>query len=147
MSAIDWEPLKFAAHEARSRAYCPYSGYAVGAAVLGDSGIYAGCNVENVSYGACLCAERNGVTRMIAAGDHKILALALVTQDGGTPCGTCLQVLAEFAKDSLAMPILICDERGAERPTTLGALFPRPFASAQVGNTPRFSTTENDLRM
>ncbi|HEY8076997.1 MAG TPA: cytidine deaminase [Labilithrix sp.] len=89
----------------RLRAYAPYSRYLVGAAIATKSGaIYTGCNVENASYGACICAERGAVMKMIAAGERDPIACAVVTADEGAPCGICRQVLAEFARD---MPIAL----------------------------------------
>lgn len=86
------------ARAARAHAYAPYSRYAVGAAVLTDDGrIFAGCNVENASYGLSLCAERVAVFSAVAAGARRLVAAAVCTPDGGTPCGACRQVLHEFA--------------------------------------------------
>lgn len=85
------------AREVRERAYAPYSVFRVGAALLGDSGrIYTGCNVENVSYGLTICAERVAVFKGISEGECEFGALAVVTETGATPCGACRQVLAEF---------------------------------------------------
>lgn len=87
-----------AARVVRAHAYAPYSGYSVGAAVLTDDGrIFAGCNVENASYGLSLCAERVAVFSAVAAGARQLVAAAVCTPDGGTPCGACRQVLHEFA--------------------------------------------------
>ena len=127
-----------AAKAARANAWAPYSKYKVGAAVATASGkIFAGCNFENASYGACICAERNAVGQMIAAGEHDVAACVVVTSvadDGepGSPCGICRQVLAEFATD--AAPVVLIGEAaggGADvrRDTTLGALLPRAFRS------------------
>lgn len=97
----------------RENAYAPFSEYRVGAAIATRSGkIYAGCNVENSSYGATICAERGAVMQMIAAGDRDPVAMSVVTSDGGSPCGICRQVLAEFTED---MPIVLAnleDESG-----------------------------------
>jgi len=136
MSQIDWQALEAAAIEARKSAYCPYSRYAVGAAILGDDGaIYSGCNVENVSYGASLCAERNAVTRMVCEGTKRIRALALMTADGGTPCGMCLQVLSEFVEEAEPLPIRILSESGGRRDTSLHELLPQPFANFKAPDT------------
>jgi cytidine deaminase len=126
------ERLVEAARIARARAYAPYSRYAVGAAIECASGaVFAGCNVENASYGATLCAERNAVAQMVAAGERDPVACAVVA--GGTspvsPCGICRQVLFEFADD---MPIVLVADgarKGASRKrnTTLATLLPLAF--------------------
>ncbi len=85
----------------RDRAYVPYSNYPVGAALLTESGhIFCGCNVENVSYGLTICAERSAVVQAIAAGQKEFSAIAVAgdLQKPSFPCGACLQVLAEFNK-------------------------------------------------
>ncbi len=93
------------AKAARVRAYAPYSRYLVGAAIRTKRGsIYTGCNVENASYGATICAERGAVMTMVAAGERDPIACAVVTADEGSPCGICRQVLSEFARD---MPIVL----------------------------------------
>jgi cytidine deaminase len=128
---IDWEELTRAAAEVQKRAYAPYSRYHVGAAVLGGSGrIYAGCNVENASYGLALCAERSAIAQMIAAADKDPRACVVITPGPiiGTPCGMCRQTLAEFAAD---LPILLCVADAAVAPveTTLRALLPDAFGA------------------
>jgi homotetrameric cytidine deaminase len=123
-----------AARAARRRAYCPYSGFAVGAAVLGDNGrVYAGANVENASFGLTVCAERVAVFRAVVAGVRKIQAVAVAAggPDPPRPCGACCQVLAEFAMD-LTLPIVLTASRGAPFRTTLGGLFPQPFKFPQL---------------
>src|SRR5580692_6453245 len=91
-----------AAREARAQAYAPYSRYRVGASVLTRTGrVYAGCNVENATFGATICAERSAIAAMVAAGDRDPVACVVVTGGPrpGSPCGICRQVLAEFARD------------------------------------------------
>jgi cytidine deaminase len=114
-----------AAHEARQHAYAPYSGYAVGAALLTtDSQVITGCNVENAAYPATICAERVALTKAISEGEREFVALAIATSNGGAPCGICRQVLHEFAPDVL---IFIADEDGNVEETTLDALLPSAF--------------------
>jgi cytidine deaminase len=118
------------ARAARERAYAPYSGFHVGAAVRGASGhLYSGCNVENASFGLTVCAERAVVFAAVAAGERRVSAIAVVTGDRALtpPCGACRQVLAEFAADDL--PITLANLEGAREVTTLGALLPRAFRS------------------
>lgn len=127
-----------AARGVRGRAYAPYSGYRVGAAVLGaDGGIYVGCNVENVSYGATLCAERAAVLRMVADGCQEIRGVAVATQDGGTPCGACLQVLAEFVRDPATVRVFLADNDSLRADYALLELLPHGFTSKGVSRTER----------
>jgi cytidine deaminase len=91
------DELAHMARTASTRAYAPYSHYPVGAAALSASGkIYTGCNIENASYGLTVCAERVAVWAAVAAGEREIVAVAVSTPNGATPCGACRQVLAEF---------------------------------------------------
>ncbi|MGE5737544.1 MAG: cytidine deaminase [Betaproteobacteria bacterium] len=99
MNDAPWQTLADAAKAACRNAYSSYSGFPVGAAVLTDSGTVAkGCNVENASYGLTICAERSAVFGAITDGARAIVALALYTPTAKpvTPCGACLQVIAEF---------------------------------------------------
>ena len=98
MDESAWEKLKRAAVDARANAYAPYSGFAVGAAVLSKSGrVFTGCNVENASYGATICAERAALAAAVAGGDHELLALVIVSGANSPtpPCGICRQCLVE----------------------------------------------------
>ena len=111
--------------EARKRAYVPYSHYKVGAALLGKSGkVYLGCNVENASYGHTVCAERTAVLKAVSEGEREFEAIAVVTRNGGSPCGACRKVLAEFAPDLI---VYIADKNGEHRKTTLSKLLPDSF--------------------
>jgi cytidine deaminase len=99
----EWRVLVAAARAASANAHCPYSRFPVGAAVLTfDNAICAGCNVENASFGLTVCAERNAIFRAVSDGAKAIVALALYTPTPKpvTPCGACLQVIAEFGRDA-----------------------------------------------
>ena len=118
--------LRDAARAAREQAYAPYSGFQVGAAVLSSTGRrYLGCNVENASYGATLCAERAAVAAMVSAGDREIVAVAVFTDADppAMPCGICRQVLFELGRDAV---VVVASPR-AERRTSLGVLLPNAF--------------------
>ena len=121
------EPLKAAARLASEKAYCPYSQFRVGAAVLTDSGqIVSGCNVENASYGLTICAERNAVFQMVAQGHTTIQAVVLYTPTRlpASPCGACRQVINEFGPD--ARFVSFCD--GPEMiSSTVSELLPFAF--------------------
>ncbi|MCJ7668015.1 MAG: cytidine deaminase, partial [Anaerolineae bacterium] len=117
------EDLVALAKEVRERAYAPYSDFAVGAALLAESGqVYAGCNVENASYGLSICAERVALFKAVAAGDRRFKAIAVVTETMATPCGSCRQVLAEFGADELQ--VIVADLKGQREVYTLGELLP-----------------------
>ncbi|GAP62417.1 cytidine deaminase [Ardenticatena maritima] len=88
--------------EVRQRAYAPYSRYAVGAVVETEDGtLFAGCNVENAAYPQCMCAERVAIFKAVSEGHRRIRRLLLVTEDGGTPCGGCRSVMAEFGSPEM----------------------------------------------
>ena len=109
----DYTALVAAARTARERAYCPYSGFAVGAAALTASGrLFPGCNVENAAYPATVCAERAALLSAYAAGERAIVALAVVadTPDPVSPCGTCRQVILELAPNCT---VALANMRGA----------------------------------
>lgn len=115
-----------AARSARQQAYAPYSNYLVGAAVLTmDGDIIAGCNVENASYGGTICAERVALTAAVAQGKRQFSAIAVVTEDGASPCGLCRQVMYELGPQ---MDVFIADGDGNVRTTTVKALLPEAFA-------------------
>lgn len=102
VSDREWAALREAARSARERAYAPYSGFAVGAAVLaGDGRVFAGCNVENGSYGLSCCAERVALFQAVAAGarDFRAILVLADTPEPVRPCGACRQVMAEFGAD------------------------------------------------
>ena len=109
-----------AAAAVRERAYAPYSRFLVGAALrAADGTIFAGCNVENASYGLTICAERNAIAQAIAAGTRDFTAVAVVSENGVTPCGACRQVLVEFGPE---MTVIVVDTRGRRRIYTLAEL-------------------------
>jgi cytidine deaminase len=119
-----------AARKARKKAYAPYSHYKVGAALLGKSGkVYTGCNVENASYGHTVCAERTAVLKAVSEGETEFSAIAVVTRNGGSPCGACRQVLSEFAPK---LTIYIADKNGEYRTTTMKKLLPDSFTPAHL---------------
>ena len=123
-----------AAASVRARAYVPYSGYAVGAAIRGASGgIFAGCNVENAAYPQGLCAEAAAVGVMVAGGERAIAELALIGSGEllCTPCGGCRQRLAEFGRPDT--PVYLADATGLRETTTLGALLPMAFGPINLG--------------
>lgn len=118
-----------AAREAAASAYCPFSKFRVGAAVLADGKIFPGCNIENSSFGLTICAERVAIFNAISAGCHKITALAVTCPDPADaspvsmkmPCGACRQVIAEFATPDL---VVIVDRVGE---FLLSQILPNPF--------------------
>lgn len=127
MSAIDVQALAAAAVAAREQAYAPYSQFAVGAAVLADDGkVFAGCNIENASYPATVCAERTALFSAYAAGARQIAALAVVADTPGpvSPCGVCRQVIFELAPEAL---VVLANLRGDVLETTPSALLPGGF--------------------
>ncbi len=122
------------ARAARENAYAPYSGYPVGAALLTDSGqVFVGANVENAAYPSGMCAERAAVFAAVSAGQRRFRALAVVTRDGGSPCGACRQVLAEFGLEVLVIAADL-DGRFVQKP--LGEWLPDAFGPANLSTAP-----------
>ena len=96
------------ANQVRKWAYAPYSKYLVGAAVLTDLGrVYDGVNIENAAYPVTVCAERVAIFKAVSNGEKEFQAIAVVTKNGGMPCGSCRQVMAEFSPEML---VIIADE-------------------------------------
>lgn len=131
MDSKDIRTLLVKALEVRKNSYSPYSLYPVGAALLAEDGsIYTGCNMENVSYPASLCAERNALGSAIADGKRKFWAIAIVgsPDDYTMPCGICRQVLAEFH-----VPLIICGKSEDDyRTYTLEEIFPAAFTANEL---------------
>ncbi len=126
LNGLDQE-LILAAKTAQGRAYAPYSKFRVGAAIRTENGqIYSGCNVENASFGATICAERVAITKMVSEGGSQPVAVAIYTdaEELTMPCGLCRQVLAEFATDLRVL--LAGPKRTGE--VSLAELFPNPFS-------------------
>ncbi|MBQ8295320.1 MAG: cytidine deaminase [Clostridia bacterium] len=128
--------LLLCAVEARKNSYAPYSGFHVGAALLGKSGkVYTGCNVENAAYSPTNCAERTAVFKAVSEGEREFTAIAVVGGKGDeisslcAPCGVCRQVLSEFCDGNLRVVLGTPD---ALTVTTLGALLPYSFGKSDV---------------
>lgn len=128
--SLDRAGLVQVAREARQRAYAPYSNYKVGAALLTQDGtIFTGCNVENAAYPVCICAERVAITKAISEGHQNFAAIAIVTRNGGSPCGVCRQVMNEFAPDML---VILADEEQIVSQSRLSDLLPDGFGPKQL---------------
>jgi cytidine deaminase len=116
-----------AAIKAREQAYVPYSNYKVGAAILVKSGqIYTGCNVENSSYGATICAERVAAVKAVSAGERKFVMLAIVvdSSEPASPCGICRQFLYEFNPE---LKLVLANLQGQVVESTLAQYLPDAF--------------------
>ena len=125
-----------AAIAARARAYAPYSKYQVGAVlVTADGRQFTGANIENASYGLCVCAERNAVMRMVLEGGSRPRAIAVATASSppGSPCGMCRPVLLEFADDPAALRVIAVNTDGERAEWTLAELIPAGFTGKQLG--------------
>jgi cytidine deaminase len=117
--------------QARLWAYAPYSHYTVGAVVLTDSGkIYDGVNIENAAYPAGICAERVAIFKAVSEGERHFKTIVVATENGGSPCGSCRQVMAEFG---LETEVLVVDATGkVTLETTVGSLLPGAFTPDQL---------------
>lgn len=122
--------------EARKAAYAPYSGFCVGAALLGKSGkVYLGCNVENAAYSVTNCAERTALFKAVSEGEREFAAIAVVGGKGEAvtelcaPCGVCRQALAEFCKQDLRV---VLGTPGALQVCTLADLLPFSFGKSNL---------------
>ena len=128
MTELEIQNLVNRAIKARENAYCPYSHFAVGAALLCEDGtIYEGCNIENASYGLTNCAERTAVFKAVSEGYTKFKALAVVADTEGTcaPCGACRQVISEFEIPQ----IILSNLKGNYRLVSLDELLPFRFGA------------------
>ena len=120
------------ANTARQRAYVPYSNYPVGAVVRTKSGrLYTGVNVENAAYPQTMCAERVAIFKAVSEGEQEFEVISVVTDNGGSPCGGCRQVMAEFGLDTI---VLLADGTGRlVKETTVGELLPEAFTPDRLG--------------
>ena len=124
---MDPESLVKLAIEAREKAFAPYSNFKVGAALAGSSGrVFAGCNVENATYGLTVCAERVALWKAVSEGEREFVAVAVVSESEhpAFPCGACRQLLWEFCGD---IEVIIANLRGVRESHRLSQLFPHPF--------------------
>ncbi len=127
MEGITNEKLISLAKAAMKKAYSPYSEFKVGAAILTTSGnIYTGCNVENASYGATICAERTAAVKAVSSGDTCFSKIAIVSSAGEYtyPCGICLQFLSEFMEKGI---IVLDDDKDGIKEIGFDRIFPNAF--------------------
>jgi cytidine deaminase len=122
------------ANEARQRAYAPYSNYRVGAALRTKTGrTYTGVNIENAAYPHTMCAERVAIFKAVSEGEKEFDVISVVTDNGGSPCGGCRQVLAEFGLDTV---VLMADGTGKlVKETTVRELLPEAFTSEKLAKS------------
>lgn len=131
---MDYKELIEKALEAREQAYCPYSNFKVGAAVLFEDGnIYTGCNIENASFGGTNCAERTAIFKGVYEGNREIKAVAVVgdTNAYTSPCGICRQVMAEFVVDS-SIPVIIIKNSNDYLVKTFDEILPGVFSKKDL---------------
>jgi cytidine deaminase len=121
------------ANVARQRAYVPYSRYPVGSSLRTKTGrIYTGVNVENAAYPQTMCAERVAIFKAVSEGEKDFEVITVVTDNGGSPCGGCRQVMAEFGLDTI---VLMADGNGKLiKETTVKELLPQAFTSDHLSN-------------
>lgn len=132
---MDYNDLILKAIEARELAYCPYSNFKVGAAVLFEDGeIYTGCNIENASYGGTNCAERTAIFNAVSKGNRKLKAIALIgdTKAYTYPCGMCRQVIGEFV-ESKDTKIIIIKNKDEYILKTFEEIMPGAFTKEDLG--------------
>ena len=122
---LPWADLLRRASEAREYSYSPYSHYKVGAALLTTNGkVYTGCNIENAAYTPSICAERTAIAKAVSEGERDFAAIAVVTADGGAPCGVCRQVMREFAP---SLVVIVGKTEGDYQVLKLSDLLPHSF--------------------
>ena len=142
LSHLQIRRLATAARRAAESSYAPYSAFRVGAAVLTSSGkIFAGCNIENASYGLTICAERAAVFKAVTEGRRKLVAVAVYTPTAHptAPCGACRQVIHEFSPT--AAILCVCDS-SEQIETTLDQLLPAAFGPTDLSSSPRAVTNK-----
>jgi cytidine deaminase len=130
---MKWDVLIKKATDAKEMAYAPYSDFHVGAAVLTPSGrVFSGCNVENASYGATICAERAAIIKAVSEGEKKISAIAIISDSNDLtfPCGICRQVIAEFADSQTK--IICCDRNGNYIAYEIADILPNAFTKKNL---------------
>ena len=128
---IKKEELVLAAINVSKQAHAPYSNYRVGAAIVSKNGkVFTGCNVENAAYPSGICAERVAIFKAVSEGEKDFSLLAIVTKNGGMPCGACRQVMSEFSNN---LPIIVSNDKGEiTQETTLDLLLPHSFGANDV---------------
>lgn len=137
MTSIDWQALSSLAVEAMGRAYCPYSGFPVGAAgLVSDGRTVSGCNVENAGYGVTLCAECGMVSELVRSGGGRLVAVAIVNGNGDpcAPCGRCRQVIYEHGGEE-------CLVLMASGPVPMREVLPGAFGPGDLSQVASASTT------